>query len=308
MELKTTYYKNILDQFDVHVRTTRSVNNGNHYKGQVKEYFIFLEEIGVLNLKKVDNEIAKAYFNHLASRPKKRGDGTLTASSINDNLSTLRMLAKRLCQDSGVLDKGMPVANNLKIERNSENDFAIVRQILTTDEVKEVYEHCETQTEKALIALCYGCGLRRTSLAEMRSDKIDFQKGTVTSFKGKNNNTYTVPVSDFFMKVLKKYSTHRLNILAKLRLRDERYFIDEKGSKISGDGLNTMLKHIIQRTSNLEIIQKNITLHCLRHSIATHLLDAGETFEFVKTFLGHSISDTSLIYARRRKHQNYYAI
>ena len=69
-----------------------------------------------------------------------------------------------------------------------------------------------------------------------------------------------------------------------------------------------MLKKIICRTENQVIIDKKITLHCLRHSIAVHLMDDGETFEYVKTFLGHSFSDTTLIYAVRRKRKNFYTI
>ena len=50
-----------------------------------------------------------------------------------------------------------------------------------------------------------------------------------------------------------------------------------------------------------EIEAKGITLHCLRHSIATHLLDRGATIEFVRDFLGHAEIDTVHIYAKRRK-------
>ena len=60
-------------------------------------------------------------------------------------------------------------------------------------------------------------------------------------------------------------------------------------------------KKIIARTNNLQLIEKNICLHSLRHSIATHLIDNGATLEFVKDFLGHSEINTSHIYARRRK-------
>ncbi|PLX01112.1 MAG: hypothetical protein C0594_14415 [Marinilabiliales bacterium] len=51
----------------------------------------------------------------------------------------------------------------------------------------------------------------------------------------------------------------------------------------------------------MDIVNKKITLHSLRHSIATHLIDNGATIEFVQEFLGHSEIDTAHIYAKRRK-------
>lgn len=307
MELKTTYYKDLLNRFDRHIISTKSIESGNHYTGQLKEFLCYLEEREIWKLKKVDTPIMKAYFNYLIERPKKRGTGKLSARTVNDHLSTLRMFSIRMQQEDFIA-KGIPVPNNIKIENNSENEFALVREILEEDEVKEVFDHCQTPIEKALIALAYGCGLRRKTLVNLEEFQIDFQKGLVTASKTKNNKTRGVPISDFFLKVVRKFSIHRLKVLSTIGERKSNFFINDEGKALSGAHLNKMLKTIIMRTGNQMIIDKKITLHCLRHSIATHLLDAGESYEYVKTFLGHSFADTTLIYARRRKLKNYYTI
>jgi integrase/recombinase XerD len=307
MELKTTHYNDLLQKFDTHIVSTKSIKSGNHYTGQAKDFLCFLETNEILNLKKVDEPIMKAYFNHLITRPKQRNSGTLSVSSVNDNLSTLRMFSIRMQQER-IIDRGFSVPRNLRIERSPDNDFALVRQVLSIDELTEVYSQCETDTERALIALAYGCGLRRSSLAGLMESSIDFRNGIVTALKAKGNKTYTVSISDHFLKVLRNYSLYRLKLLSELNIREKSYLIDENGKPLSGDRLNKMLKRIICRTGNQIILDKKITLHCLRHTCAVILMDAGESFEYVKTFLGHSFADTSLIYAKRRKLKTKYTL
>ena len=70
---------------------------------------------------------------------------------------------------------------------------------------------------------------------------------------------------------------------------------------MQGDHINERLKELIANTNNADMTSKEITLHCLRHSIATHLLDNGASIEFVRDYLGHAEIDTVHVYARRRK-------
>lgn len=130
----------------------------------------------------------------------------------------------------------------------------------------------------------------------------------MTITKAKNEKTREVPISDFFLEVLKRYSIKRLEYLADNDKRSRRFFIAKNGKPITGKDLNESLKQIIKRTGNNEIISKHITLHCLRHSIATHLLDAGESFDYVRSFLGHAFIDTTQLYAKRRRIKNIYAL
>ncbi len=68
-----------------------------------------------------------------------------------------------------------------------------------------------------------------------------------------------------------------------------------------GEYLNTTLKRIIERSSNQSIIDKEITLHGLRHSIANHLMENNAGIDFIKGFLGHSFINTAYIYALKNK-------
>ncbi len=315
MNLKTSYYQNILKEFDTHIMATKSIKTGNHYTGQANNFLQFLEEKKQQDLNKVNRKMMESYFNHLTTRPKLRGEGRLSERAINDNLSTLRMLSVNLLNKK-IIAQAIPVPSNIEIKKADEELeedehsalFTLTRQILTEAEVKKVFNHCINNTERSLIAIAYGSGLRRGELEALQDKDVNYSNGEVTVINGKGNKTRTVPISAFFVEVLKAYTKDRISILARLNSRNPSFFINENGVSISGDKLNKMLKKIIERTGNQEILNKKITLHCLRHSIATHLMDAGASFEYVKGFLGHSEIDTSTIYAKRRKIKNVYAI
>jgi len=70
---------------------------------------------------------------------------------------------------------------------------------------------------------------------------------------------------------------------------------------MKGDQCNTLLKEIISR-SPLGV-RGDITLHHLRHSIATHLLQSGMSMEYVRDFLGHSFLETTQLYAKPKAEQ-----
>jgi integrase/recombinase XerD len=76
---------------------------------------------------------------------------------------------------------------------------------------------------------------------------------------------------------------------------DENAFIlNNVGNRMRGDGFIKLLKQITEKAA----LQKEITLHHLRHSIATHLLQSGMSMEYVRDFLGHSFLETTQIYAK----------
>jgi integrase/recombinase XerD len=79
----------------------------------------------------------------------------------------------------------------------------------------------------------------------------------------------------------------------------EAFMLSRIKHRMSGDSYNRTLKQLLQRTE----INKEITLHHLRHSIATHLLENGMSIEFVRDFLGHSHLETTQIYAKVKNYQ-----
>lgn len=107
-----------------------------------------------------------------------------------------------------------------------------------------------------------------------------------------------VPMSNPVMEYLRQYLTQeRYN----LPTGDGALFVNSKAERISGDHLNTMLKKMIEQTGQYELIKSDITLHCLRHSIAFHLAENNAGIEFIRRFLGHAEINTTYLYAIKNK-------
>jgi integrase/recombinase XerD len=78
--------------------------------------------------------------------------------------------------------------------------------------------------------------------------------------------------------------------------KEHRLFVNIHGEPMTGGALYSRLKLLQLQSDNIELGQKNIGLHSLRHSIATHLLEAGMSLEKIAKFLGHSSLDSTQIY------------
>ncbi len=90
--------------------------------------------------------------------------------------------------------------------------------------------------------------------------------------------------------------------------KNEAFFVTQSGKRLGGTMMLIRLKQLIQLTNNAALIQKEIHLHTLRHSIATHLLQNGMKLERIKEFLGHSSLESTQIYTHflETENQNKY--
>ena len=112
-------------------------------------------------------------------------------------------------------------------------------------------------------------------------------------------------MSDKVSEDIKKYiSEFRYNRLIGKQSQSA-FFVSQKGSRTTGGALNRLLKKIIMRTNNPELINKKISLHSLRHSIAHHLIENNASTDFIKDFLGHSKINTTYIYSVKNKKRTH---
>src|SRR5690606_25760335 len=104
-----------------------------------------------------------------------------------------------------------------------------------------------------------------------------------------------VPINKTALKYLQGYAyDHRPEILN--GNKSSALFISIKLKRMSGQMMLLRLKYLQHQTENLELIDKEIVLHTLRHSIATHLLQAGMKLEGIARLLGHSSLESTQIY------------
>ncbi len=266
------------------------------YGYHVREFFFFLENRGVENIKQVIAADVIQYYEYLNERPNQKREGGLSESMIREHLFSLRLFFDYL-MDMGELEASPAHLPKFSFGRQKQ------RQILSIEEVKQLQSACITKLEEALLAVAYGCGLRRNEIELLDTTDVLLNKGYLIVREGKGGKSRTIPLSDAGLQILKAYVvTERQSLIQEEEIKfTNAFFINKTGTRMRGGTLDKTLHDIIARTQNPVIISKNITLHCLRHSIATHLLDNGGEIEFVQEFLGHEEMDTSHLYSKRRK-------
>ena len=154
--------------------------------------------------------------------------------------------------------------------------------------------------DKALLVIFYSCGLRRTEAVSLDLGDIYFDKERIHVRKGKNYKERFVPINRRNAEILEDYIFEAREQFVNTHQSDA-LFVSRQGRRMQGMSLAIRLQKIVQASNNKEIAEKGITLHSLRHSIATHLLQQGVALEAIKTFLGHSSLESTQIYVHLLK-------
>ena len=134
---------------------------------------------------------------------------------------------------------------------------------------------------KTALTLIYSCGLRRGELINLKLSHLDSKRRTLSVINGKGQKDRVLPVSEKMMLIIiKYYKMYRPTV----------YLIEGqvKGQKYS----ETSLENIFHKYLGMICKDHKYTLHCLRHSFATHLLESGVNLRYIQELLGHKSSKT----------------
>jgi len=265
------------------------------FPNYLQEFFYYLEQHNINNIDYINREIVKQYYKYLSERPNEKRGGGLSKSYLNSHQNALKRFKEYLQKHNA---KNLPL--HLKPERI--NRLEIIN-ILTQEEIKELFKATQFSSEfervqlrdKAMLVLLYSCGLRRNEAVTLNIKDVLFDKELLLVRKGKNYKERFVPINYYNIEILENY-IYEARIQFKDYNQSEALLIGNYGTRLKGNTLANRLQQIIKATNNEEIIAKKITPHKLRHSIATHFLEAGMNIEDIKQFLGHSHLETTQIY------------
>ena len=157
-------------------------------------------------------------------------------------------------------------------------------EVMTKDEVRRILSTIRNLKHKALLATIYSCGLRRSEVLNLLPAHIDSQRGFLQIKQGKGRKDRLVPLSAKLLEILREYYK---------AYKPKHWLFEgaEEGKQYSEKSLENVLKAGVRKAG----IKKNVSLHTLRHSYATHLMDAGTGLRHIQEILGHKSSLTTEI-------------
>ncbi|MDR6403976.1 MULTISPECIES: tyrosine-type recombinase/integrase [Chryseobacterium] len=154
------------------------------------------------------------------------------------------------------------------------------RKVFTKEEIEKLYAE-SSGLQTIILHLCYACGLRRNEASELKTNDIDLENCLLYIRKGKGKKRRVIPFTKQVQKDIKEFI---------FSSEGKEYLLNITATRIYEE-----FKKLLKKA---ELENKGFTLHCLRHTIATQLLEQGMELEKVRDFLGHEYLGTTQIYTR----------
>jgi integrase/recombinase XerD len=157
--------------------------------------------------------------------------------------------------------------------------------VLSKEEVRLILEATKNLKHKTMLSLIYACGLRSGELLKLLPEHIDSNRGVLIIKQAKGMKDRIAPLGKSLIEMLRVYYK---------TFKPKRFLFEgmHEGVEYDARSLQQVLKQSLGRTP----ITKNVTLHWLRHSYATHLLENGTDLRYIQEILGHRSSRTTEIY------------
>ncbi len=282
--------KELIQRFLEHLRVERNCSGHTvrSYASDLEQFRAFLwsagfhrdEEKGDVRPEEIDLLAIRSYLSHLYRGHKK--------SSLARKLAALRSFFRYLV-DEGVLKKSpAEVVATPKQEKN-------LPAFLPVDEAFVLVGAPNPSTpwgarDRAMLETLYSCGIRVSELVGLSDGDVDFHLG-IARVTGKGSKERVVPIGSKAVEALQAYLPQRDEVLAQRKRTGTPVplFINPRGTRLSTRSVARVLqKHVAQSG-----LLRKISPHALRHTFATHLLDAGADLRAIQEMLGHvSLSTT----------------
>jgi len=275
-----------LQQFKQYIAVERNLSGQtvDAYMRDLLQFYDFMQEIdrvgsGANWLKNIDLLALRQYLAQLHKSCRR--------TSIARKISTLKGFFRFLVRE-GVLE--VSPADGLSIPRREQ----YLPKVLSAEQVGTLLDQpvagrrILVLRDLALFELVYSCGLRVGEVTRLDVGSIDFECQQVRVL-GKGNKERLVPVGRQACLALKKYLAEREGVTV-----DDPLFLNSRGLRLTARSVQRNLKTRLLKLN----LPTDITPHALRHSFATHLLDAGADLRFIQELLGHASLSTTQRYTK----------
>jgi len=236
----------------------------------IKSYLLYIEACVRFVRKsprEVDGNDVRNYLDNLASTGR-------SASTLNTAYSALRFyFGKILCRKFFVHIPRAKKPHTLP-------------GVLSKEEVRRMIDGVKNPKHKCMIQILYGTGVRVGELVRLRMRDIDFDRNCIRVAQGKGAKDR--------MGLLPKSIRDLLLCQKSVKRPDDFLFTSYDGGRLT----EATVQKVVRHAARLAEIQKEVTPHTLRHSFATHLLEAGTDIRYIQELLGHAKLATTQIYTK----------
>lgn len=229
---------------------------------------LFMRAFIGISLIEISEEDIQRYLNQLI----KTGH---SSTYVNQMVNSIKFYYENVL---GMPNRFYAIDRPPKVER--------LPKVLSKDEIQRMILHTPNVKHRCIISLLYSAGLRRQELLNLKLPDIDSARMVIRVNQGKGNkDRYTV---------LSKTLLNDLRIYFKEWHPKDFLFEGVNGSQYSAGSVRS----IVATSAKKAGIKKPVTPHMLRHSFATHLLEAGTDLRYIQTLLGHNSTKTTEIYTQ----------
>ena len=248
-----------------------------NYRLDLLQFISFLGRRPGLDILSVNEHDLKSYFSSLNSLG-------MTPSSLSRKASTLRSFFLFHIKNKSISVNPM---TGIKTPKQ-------IKKLPDIISIEEVESLCDIKDssyvairDKAIIEILYGCALRLSEVSSLNLESIDL-RAALASVKGKGNKDRIVPLGSYALDSLGKW----LNIREESESNVNALFLNRFRARLSNRSIQKRINYWVKKQG----LNCNISPHTLRHSCATHLLEASGDLRAVQEFLGHEDISTTQIY------------
>ncbi|MCX7965854.1 MAG: tyrosine-type recombinase/integrase [Syntrophorhabdaceae bacterium] len=270
--------KAITEEFIRYLQVEKGVmaNTKRAYKSDIKGFIEFIEKSGY---SEIDHHAIRSYIVNIYKQIKK--------SSLSRKISAIKVFFKFLKKKGYLVENTALIIKNPKTEKHLPKFYTIDEMFHFLDYLpSEKWNHLRN---KAIFELMYSTGIRSQEALDINIEDIHIQ-GMWVRVKGKGGKERILPFGEKAKKALESYIEWlKAN---KLYSPERPLFVNFRGDRLSYRSLlRIMKKHQLKAG-----LFKNLTLHGIRHSFATHMLDSGADLRSIQELLGHSRLSTTQKY------------
>lgn len=243
------------------------------------KYQVAWEEVESRHL---DHRTAREYLAFLQSRG-------LSRATMARKLAALRSFTKYLCRE-GILGSNPIAAVSTPKQDQRLPKFLYPMEVQVLMDAPDVSTPLGSR-DRAVMETLYAAGLRVSELVGMNIGDLDFDEGLV-KVVGKGSKERIIPLGGKARESLLHYLKHRERMLNRQRKTSEAVFLNKYAERLSARSVRNIINKYMQQAA----INQKISPHTMRHSFATHLLNAGADLRSVQELLGHVKLSTTQIY------------